>query len=175
MKIIHLNLKRECVLVELPREITHFEYGCGSDGIYLQWHDGQIDEFEGCIGEHGQIKLSENSRDSFKRLGKFTDLKRIDFEGLVHEEYWFPINGFKDYNPKSVKEKYLYLTPKDSFVSAIKAEGWYTENPLPDPELTMMQGDGYVYYGASHEDFDQYARMEEKVINLSNCYLFVKL
>ena len=37
-------------------------------------------------------------------------------------------------------------------------------NILKDPELTMMQGDGSIYYGASDEDFDIYSQAEEKVI-----------
>ena len=36
--------------------------------------------------------------------------------------------------------------------------------PLSDPELTMMQGDGSVYYSASDEDFNDYQEAESKVL-----------
>lgn len=36
--------------------------------------------------------------------------------------------------------------------------------PLKDPESTMKQGDGQVYYTASDEDFKEYQKAEQKVI-----------
>lgn len=37
-------------------------------------------------------------------------------------------------------------------------------NVLEDPELTMRQGDGQVYYGASEEDFEQYQKAKDRVL-----------
>lgn len=36
--------------------------------------------------------------------------------------------------------------------------------PLEDPESTMMQGNGQVYYSASDEDFKEYEEAQAKVI-----------
>jgi len=131
MKLIHLkNLKHECVLVELPEGHTLEDYVSETDEIGLP-----------------------------NLLGKFTDLKEEDFEGVVHtDEVYDPIRFpwgegivYKNYNSHT-----WGWSAKESFISAIEAEGWYID----------INHTRHV-----EPDFNE---AQEKVINLSNCYLFVK-
>lgn len=69
--------------------------------------------------------------------------------------------------------KPLVVQVGDEWRSAIElwsllkeANGIVDSNPLPDPELTMRQGDGYVYYGAADEEFAEYDRIESLVKRL---------
>lgn len=55
---------------------------------------------------------------------------------------------------------YEFKKAKESFQSLMQSIGCYSVNPLSDPELTMRQGDGYVYYSASDEDFEEYEKAE---------------
>lgn len=143
MKLIHLkNLKRECVLVELPEGHTLEDY----------------------VGETDEIGLPN-------LLGKFTDLREENFEGLVEREEFVKGHrslGFRNYNGS----KYDWFgTARESFISAIEAEGWYVNgNPYKKllERTASNEEEALAIMGLVNE-------AQEKVINLGNCYLFVKL
>jgi hypothetical protein len=65
-----------------------------------------------------------------------------------------------------------FKTAKEFFFSYLESQGIYFENKLRDPELTMRQGDGSVYYGASEEDFKEFEEAEQKVWNKDLIYVF---
>ena len=171
MKQIILNLRKTLVLVELPEGATHFGYSCGHDGIYIQWDDGQIDEFEGCIGEHGEDNISDNPRDEFKRIGRFNSTPESYWEGVVHEEeneYSADVIQYRDYNGTSV-----YDTAKESFISAIEAEGWLLENPYGEKEPIIDDPDpNSQYYGSQMDLVIEWNHWQSKIINLNNVWVF---
>lgn len=150
MKLIYLtNLKRECVLVELPEGHALEDY----------------------LDEYDEIKLPN-------LLGKFTDLNEGDFEALVEEEEnWYShLPQYKDYYGTMACN-----TARESFLSAVEAEGRYTDNPFGEyPEVDKEdlwdspEQDSQVYAALQYQ-IDKWQEAQEKVINLSNCYLFVKV
>lgn len=139
MRIINLkNLKRECVLVELP------------DGHTLEDYVSETDE----------VGLPN-------KLGKFTDLKEEYFDGFVHRSVHYG-DLYKSYNPKDVRPFSFAI---ESFISAIEAEGYTLTNQVgiyqaknTSESEKLKQIDSQMVWQAA----------QKKVINLSNCYLFVK-
>jgi len=66
----------------------------------------------------------------------------------------YPIPCYKDY---------VKWQSTEALASFMSANGLVDRNPLPDPEDTMRQGDGYVYYGASDEEFAEYEEAQSLV------------
>lgn len=151
MKIIHLSLKRECVLVELPEDdVARDPYGFDQTHIY-HGHAPIVYHLKRGDQDDSTRAINLDMGYGWKLLGKFTDLKEEDFEVLVHwnEESQY----YHDYRKEGWQGD---ITACESFISSIEAEGWYVNgNPYEKTPTTS--------------DYDQ-----EKVINLSNCYLFVK-
>lgn len=158
MKQIHLKLKRECVLVELPEGAKNIRTGDWGNFVY----DSPI---EGVFAIDTLVPLAYR-----KFLGKFTDLKEEDFEGLVDRSS--PYSDFyKSYNKNDVSP---FAFARESFISAIEAEGWYTENPYAKTLRDAVDKSPGSSYGEKLKEADIYREAQEKVINLSNCYLFFK-
>jgi hypothetical protein len=158
MKLIHLNLKRECVLVELPEGAKNIRTGDWGNFVY----DSPI---EGVFAIDTLVPLAYR-----KFLGKLTDLKEEDFEGLVHRSGHYS-DLYKSYNPKDVRP---YSFGRESFISAIEAEGLYTENPYAKTIRDAVDKSPGSSYEEKLKEADIYREAQEKVINLSNCFLFVK-
>lgn len=153
MKIIELsNLQKPCVLVELPEGAKYFEVE--NPDVENDWN---------CRVWYKAKKLTRSINvsvvdihDKIKLLEKFTDLKEEDFGGLVHPEEFVKGHislGFMNYNGS----KYDWFgTAKESFISAIQAEGYY----LDIDHTRYVEGD--------------FNEAQQKVIDLNRCYLFVK-
>lgn len=90
------------------------------------------------------------------KLETTSDLCPYKYWELLNEKYPFDLKSDVD----SIYDQYdylMYILNKDitleMFVPAIKVGD--TWRVLEDPELTMCQGDGQVYYGASEEDWEE--------------------
>lgn len=173
MKLIHLkNLKRECVLVELPEDdVAREPYGFDQTHIY-HGHAPIVYHLKRGDQDDSTRAINLDMGYGWKLLGKFTDLKEEDFEGVVHtDEVYDPIRFpwgegivYKNYNSHT-----WGWSAKESFISAIEAEGWYTENPITNPYEQFHWCEEWKQNAIKY-----YNEAQEKVINLSNCYLFIK-
>gem|GEM_PF-3319327 len=166
-------------MVELPDTASYFEYACGHDGIYLQWHDGQIDEFEGCVGEHGEYKISDNPMDEFKRIGKFNSIPESYWEGVVEtSEIFDPIRfpwgegiAYKNY-----QTDVWGWSAKESVISAIKAEGWHVDgNPYgeePEPLADEEDDDFGLVSATRMQKIGLWKEEQSSVISLDRLWVF---
>lgn len=160
---------KELLLVELPEGAKDIDIHYNSD---LKIH--QLFWRAEFMGMKDVGALRDLPDGEWKLIGKLPEVTEEQYHELVHffiyEDEIAKENIYRDYS-----ELGFYDTAKESFFSALTASGIFFKNPLPDPELTMRQGNGSVYYGASDEEFEEYAKMEEKVFNIQNTYLFEKV
>lgn len=169
MKLIHLKkLKRECVLVELANTESHPRIIPAMGNRRIFYSD-----------QYGLDGLSSIELDfQVKLLGHFPSLKEQDFEGLVHtDEIYDPVRfpwgegiAYKNY----AKNTWGW-SARESFLSYLESEGWYVNgNPYQNDwdELCKYGHGGFAKDGKS--EYEIYIEAQEKVIDLSSCYLFVK-
>jgi len=86
-------------------------------------------------------------------VGKATELTEEQCAEITPNSFY---GRFIDYNMLEVN----CGTAKESFASLMQSLQCYSVNPLSDPEGTMRQGDGYVYYSASDEEFEEYEKAQ---------------
>ena len=93
---------------------------------------------------------------------KGQELKPLEDWVLNQKDYtqWSD-KEFYQFVSKSLKcAKLLKSTPKLGDFIPCDLDG----KPLDDPESTMKQGDGHVYYSASDEEFKAYQEAEQRVL-----------
>ena len=159
MKILELKLKRDVLIVEIPR-LADYEF-INRECKYLK------------VGNE-EIKLNASTLDKFEFLCKGSELTEEMASELV--DYWqnmandgFIFENYKDNIPKK-------LTAKKSFISAVESKGFHwLENPIEKPinyDLWAKYGD-YTQYGkVLTEKCLKWKEAEEKTFH--NPLIFVK-
>ena len=133
MKTLELKLKKDVLIVEIPR-LADYEF-INKECKYLK------------VGNE-EIKLNASTLDKFEFLCKGSELTEEIASELV--DYWqnmandgFVYENYKDNIPKK-------LTANDSFISAVESkEKFWLENPIEKPinyDLWYKYGD-YTQYG----------------------------
>ena len=108
MKTLHLKLKKDVLIVDVP-ELTDYEVF--KHGIYFQLENGDRDFIEG----------------RFKLICKGSELTEEIAKGLVKAGYYK--NTFFNYNNPIINYNH-FNSALDSLISAIEANGYYwKENP----------------------------------------------
>ena len=154
MKILELNLKKDVLIVEIPR-LADYEF-INKECKYLK------------VGNE-EIKLNASTLDKFAFLCKGSDLTEEIASELV--DYWqnmandgFIFENYKDNIPKK-------LTAKKSFISAVESKGFYwLENPISLDRAKLYEriGDTSRYNGIKKV----WQEAEEKTFK--NPLIFVK-
>ena len=159
MKTLELKLKKDVLIVEIPR-LADYEF-INKECKYLK------------IGNE-EIKLNASTLDKFEFLCKGSELTEEIASELV--DYWqnmandgFVYENYKDNIPKK-------LTAIKSFISAVESkEKFWLENPIEKPinyDLWAKYGD-YTQYGkVLTEKCLKWQEAEEKTFK--NPLIFVK-
>ena len=154
MKTLELKLKKDVLIVEIPR-LADYEF-INKECKYLK------------VGNE-EIKLNASTLDKFAFLCKGSDLTEEIASELV--DYWqnmandgFIFENYKDNIPKK-------LTAKKSFISAVESKGFYwLENPISLDRAKLYEriGDTSRYNGIKKV----WQEAEEKTFK--NPLIFVK-
>lgn len=126
---------------------------------YITWLTptaGIGNQWLGWTFKHG-VELPQGS---WEIIGKATELTEEQCAEIVDVAGFFDF-GFGRYKSYSENDKSVIFAGQ-SFESLMKSLECYSVNPLPDPEDTMRQGNGYVYYGATDEEFEEYERIQSR-------------
>lgn len=125
IKYLHLKLKKDVLIVDLPRIC---DYEVFKHGIYFQFENGDRDFIEG----------------SWDLLCKGEELTEEQCEELVDDETFYHYDGSefqlyknyldKDFSKTEVGEN-AFISPYNSFLSAISAQGYHwLVNPIEKPK-----------------------------------------
>lgn len=159
MKTLELKLKKDVLIVEIPR-LADYEF-INKESKYLK------------IGNE-EIKLNASTLDKFEFLCKGSELTEEIASELV--DYWqnmandgFVFENYKNYIPKK-------LTAKQSFISAVESkEKFWLENPIEKPKdykLWAKYGDFTQYGKTLTQECLKWKEAEEKTFR--NPLIFVK-
>ena len=114
MKVLELELKKDVLIVEIPR-LADYEF-INKECKYLK------------VGNE-EIKLNASTLDKFAFLCKGSDLTEEIASELVEMEYsgLYKKSFYIDYDRPSLLLKFA----KESFISAVESKGFYwLENPI---------------------------------------------
>jgi|GEM_PF-5980336 len=148
MKIIHLkSLPLPVLVVELPEK---------SHGLKLT-ESGNItffiyDEMKGSFPV-----VQKLPKMNLQFLGKLSDLTEQQFEGLVRKVNLFGSDHYVGYDHCGYRQ-----SARESFISAIEAEGYVMQGDMKTPVGGMVLHEGKTI-----------KEWTSKVIDLSRCYVFV--
>lgn len=139
----------ELLLVKVPDDAHDIDYRNGVK--LLSWLTKHSSSYEG-------IDFYEPEYDC-ELLGIAHELTEEVWDTLVESPIDISggISVYHDYTETIL----CCVTATESGLSLLRANEVYAVNPYPDPELTMKQGDGFTYYGASDEEFDQYDKAQQ--------------
>lgn len=134
--------------VEIEENVTGWHIRHHMDGQLRSLRVGNKDEnYEACVLPSGKWQI----------LGDSRTLTEEQMKEICDKD---KVIGYVDYTAKGFSS---FQSVSDSYSSMKEANEIVDSNPLPDPELTMRQGDGYVYYNASDEEFAEHERIESLV------------
>lgn len=127
MKILHLKLKRDVLIVDLPENDELVTIGI--DTIYYAFkHDGR----------EKYTKVANSKEWTFLCQGTPNEEQCKELVEFGDKEPWSDrfIEGYLDYDSlKETGDNYYSLDSKQSFLSAISVEGWnWQVNPIEDPD-----------------------------------------
>ena len=154
MKTLELKLKKDVLIVEIPR-LADYEF-INRECKYLK------------VGNE-EIKLNASTLDKFEFLCKGSDLTEEIASELV--DYWqnmandgFIFENYKDNIPKK-------LTAKKSFISAVESKGFYwLENPIVNKPMSYNLP--LYKIGNRCDNLKKWQEAEEKTFK--NPLIFVK-
>ena len=119
MKTLELKLKKDVLIVEIPR-LADYEF-INRECKYLK------------IGNE-EIKLNASTLDKFEFLCKGSELTEENASELVNIKYDnYDIEWYKDYRiiNDGTEDDYVFLIAKESFISAVESkEKFWLENPI---------------------------------------------
>lgn len=151
MIIKHNTGKAELCFVKVPEDAHNFKISKG----YL-WFDNS--QFTGCC----KGALPEFfGKGNWQIVGNPFELSEEQCKELFNHKDGYGLT----YELPKPFHRHAYFTAKAAMAEYLNRIEIYQTNPFFNPEVTMMQGDGYVYYGASDEEFAEYAQAEERVGN----------
>ena len=152
MKTLELKLKKDVLIVEIPR-LADYEF-INKECKYIK------------IGNE-EIKLNASTLDKFEVICKGSELTEEIASELVEMEYsgLYKKSFYIDYDRPSLLLKFA----KESFISAVESKGFYwLENPIKGIELKEWKGTNYTF-GKYMIEFN---KAEEKTFK--NPLIFVK-
>lgn len=161
MKTLELKLKKDVLIVEIPR-LADYEF-INRECKYLK------------VGNE-EIKLNASTLDKFEFLCKGSELTEDIASELVEEHYMNGIRSYEIYNDYRYNDSRWLDDAKESFISAVESkEKFWLENPISRPsnyELWAKYGD-YTQYGiVLTEKCLKWQEAEEKTFK--NPLIFVK-
>ena len=120
MKTLELKLKKDVLIVEIPR-LADYEF-INRECKYLK------------IGNE-EIKLNASTLDKFEFLCKGSDLTEEIASELVEEHYMSGIRSYEIYNDYRYNDARWLDNALDSFISAVESkEKFWLENPIEKPK-----------------------------------------
>lgn len=144
MKTLELKLKKDVLIVEIPR-LADYEF-INRECKYL------------IVGKE-EIKLNASTLDNFEFLCKGSELTEEIASDLVEEHYMNGIRSYEIYNDYRYNDSRWLDNAKDSFISAVESKKFYwLENNIS--------------IGTSVEDYKKWQEAEEKTFR--NPLIFVK-
>ena len=161
MKTLELKLKRDVLIVEIPR-LADYEF-INKECKYLK------------VGNE-EIKLNASTLDKFEFLCKGSELTEEIASELVEEHYMSGVRSYEIYNDYRYNDARWLDNALDSFISAVESkEKFWLENPIKKPkyyDLWAKYGD-YTQYGkVLTEKCLKWQEAEEKTFK--NPLIFVK-
>ena len=161
MKTLELKLKKDVLIVEIPR-LADYEF-INKECKYLK------------IGNE-EIKLNASTLDKFEFLCKGSGLTEEIASELVEEHYMSGIRSYEIYNDYRYNDARWLDNALESFISAVESKGFYwLENPIRKPinyDLWAKYGDFTQYGKILTEKCLKWKEAEEKTFK--NPLIFVK-
>ena len=162
MKTLELKLKKDVLIVEIPR-LADYEF-INRECKYLK------------VGSE-EIKLNASTLDKFEFLCKGSDLTEEIASKLVDETIMYQKHKVKCYRYRSYREGFVaFNNAKESFISAVESkEKFWLENPIEKPknyDLWCKYGDFTQYGKTLTEKCLKWQEAEEKTFK--NPLIFVK-
>lgn len=154
MKTLELKLKKDVLIVEIPR-LSDYEF-INRKCKYLR------------VGNE-EIKLNASTLDKFEVLCKCSELTEEIASELVEEHYMNGIRSYEIYNDYRYNDSRWLDNAIESFISAVESKGFYwLDNPIKRIELKEWKGTDYTF-GKYMIEFN---KAEEKTFR--NPLIFVK-
>ena len=155
MKILELQLKKDVLIVEIPR-LADYEF-INRECKYLK------------VGNE-EIKLNASTLDKFEILCKGSELTEEIASDLVEEHYMNGIRSYEIYNDYKYNDSRWLDDAKDSFISAVENKGFYwLKNPIDEPSKYVQKCMSFENLSNQFKLFDE---KEEKTFK--NPLIFVK-
>ena len=150
MKTLELKLKKDVLIVEIPR-LADYEF-INKESKYLK------------IGNE-EIKLNASTLDKFEFLSKGSELTEEIASELVEEHYMSGIRSYEIYNDYRYNDARWLDNALDSFISAVESKDkFWLENPN---SKTYFNPEEYI-----ESEFLEFKEAEEKTFK--NPLIFVK-
>lgn len=116
MKILELKLKKDVLIVEIPR-LADYEF-INKECKYLK------------VGNE-EIKLNASTLDKFEFICKGSELTEEIASELVEEHYMSGIRSYEIYNDYRYNDARWLDNALESFISAVESKGFHwLENPI---------------------------------------------
>ena len=158
MKTLELKLKKDVLIVEIPR-LADYEF-INRESKYLK------------VGKE-EIKLNASTLDKFEVICKGYELTEEIASELVEEHYMNGIRSYEIYNDYKYNDSRWLDDAKESFISAVESKGFYwLENPIEKPSKLHYLGEQMVAKYQYERDLRQWEEAEEKTFR--NPLIFVK-
>ena len=155
MKTLELKLKKDVLIVEIPR-LADYEF-INRECKYLK------------VGKE-EIKLNASTLDKFEFLCKGSELTEEIASELVEEHYMSGVRSYEIYNDYRYNDARWLDNALDSFISAVESKGFYwLENPIDEPNKYVQKCMSFENLLNQFKLFDE---KEEKTFR--NPLIFVK-
>ena len=155
MKTLELKLKKDVLIVEIPR-LADYEF-INRECKYLK------------VGNE-EIKLNASTLDKFEFLCKGSDLTEEIASELVEEHYMSGVRSYEIYNDYRYNDARWLDNALESFISAVESKGFYwLENPIDEPNKYVQRCMSFENLSNQFKLFDE---KEEKTFR--NPLIFVK-
>ena len=155
MKTLELKLKKDVLIVEIPR-LADYEF-INRECKYLK------------VGKE-EIKLNASTLDKFEFLCKGSELTEEIASELVEEHYMNGIRSYEIYNDYKYNDSRWLDNALDSFISAVENKGFYwLKNPIDEPNKYVQKCMSFENLSNQFKLFDE---KEEKTFK--NPLIFLK-
>ena len=156
MKTLELKLKKDVLIVEIPR-LADYEF-INKESKYLK------------IGNE-EIKLNASTLDKFEFLCKGSELTEEIASELVEEHYMSGIRSYEIYNDYRYNDARWLDNALDSFISAVESkEKFWLENPIGNKPMSYNLP--LYKIGNRCDNLKKWQEAEEKTFK--NPLIFVK-
>ena len=161
MQILELKLKKDVLIVEIPR-LADYEF-VNKECKYLK------------VGNE-EIKLNASTLDKFEFLCKGSELTEEIASELVEEHYMSGVRSYEIYNDYRYNDARWLDNALDSFISVVESKGFHwLENPIRKPinyDLWAKYGDFTQYGKKLTKECLKWQEAEEKTFK--NPLIFIK-